>query len=90
MKVNVFRSLHWATILSLASCAGAYSWLVLEDLWNPLLALMVVAGAMASAALLLFGMAWKLAPEKEKAKLIGVFKDAVRDDILWLRGKPKG
>lgn len=90
MKENLSRLLHWATILSLALCAGSYSWLALEDSWNPLLALMVVAGAMASAALFLSGMAWMLAPEKKKPELIGVFLDAVRDDILWLRGKRKG
>jgi hypothetical protein len=51
---------------------------------------MVVAGVMASVALFLAGMAWVLAPGKEKPELIGEFLDAVREDLLWLRGKQKG
>lgn len=90
MKENASPSLPWATILSLALCAGAYSWLVLERSWNPLPVLMVVAGAMTCAALFLAGMAWVLAPKKEKPVLIGEFLDAVRGDLLWLRGKRKG
>ncbi len=90
MKENASPPLPWAAILSLASCAGAYSWLVLQESWNPLFALMVVAGVMASVALLLAGMAWALAPEKEKPELLDEFLDAVREDLLWLRGKRKG
>ncbi len=90
MKNNFSPQLHWAAIFSFASCAAGYSWLVLEDSWSPLPALIVVTGVMTCAVLLVAGLAWALAPEKEKSELIGVFLGAVREDPLWLIGKRKG